>query len=271
MTALQIFDYESLRTPKEIIGLLDEIIEHLDEVLSIAKGEQPNRTAFLTPHDETWISGDDGHTNSTLLQDQQISEIDELLETVADSISGLFRISMLIRKATPRDRFQKAATAATEPFDDLYDIAHVAHKFPKLEEENMKWLKVRLGRAITRRRQFLRYARDHHKRPSHAPKTLPNAGREDQRELLVRELDRQAGTRILALDTRSEAISSLPQTTASTLAPLILESIQGDIEDGRSQTSFATSVADDTEESKLRVVPLKDVAGGKVPFECPYC
>jgi hypothetical protein len=91
-----------------------------------------------------------------------VTELDEILQSLADSISSLFKISLLIRSATPRDRYAKAATSAKQPFDNTFDISHVGHKHTKLEIKENQWLRNRLGQAITQRRQFLKYCREHH-------------------------------------------------------------------------------------------------------------
>jgi hypothetical protein len=52
------------------------------------------------------------------------SETDELLETAKSTISSLFRVAVLIRKASPRDRFARAL-ASSEPFDATFYIRHV--------------------------------------------------------------------------------------------------------------------------------------------------
>lgn len=92
----------------------------------------------------------------------ETTELDEIFQSLADSISSLFKISLLIRSATPRDRYSKAATSVKQPFDDTFDISHVSHKHTKLEKKENQWLRNRLGQAITQRRQYLRYCRDHH-------------------------------------------------------------------------------------------------------------
>lgn len=70
--------------------------------------------------------------------------------------------SIIIRNAMPRDRYIKAQSSTREPFLECFDIAHVGHKFPKIESEGREWLKRRLGKAISQRRQYLRYCREHH-------------------------------------------------------------------------------------------------------------
>lgn len=112
-------------------------------------------------------SGDDSHDlydDPTEEDGQEVTELGEIFQSLADSISSLFKISLLIRGATPRDRYAKAATSVKQPFDDSFDISHCGHKHPKLEKKENQWLRNRLGQAITQRRQYLKYCRDHHDR-----------------------------------------------------------------------------------------------------------
>jgi hypothetical protein len=91
-------------------------------------------------------------------------EAHDILDVASECIRSLLRISILIRKATPRDRFNKAlqtTSGKNNPFLDQFDISHVAERYPKLKKNESKWLCERLGRAITKRRQFLRYSRQH--------------------------------------------------------------------------------------------------------------
>jgi len=73
----------------------------------------------------------------------------------------LLRISILIRKATPRDRFAKALDGRDSPFIDQFDINYVGERFPKLGNPKSRWLCECLGRGITKCQHFLRYTRDH--------------------------------------------------------------------------------------------------------------
>jgi hypothetical protein len=264
--------------PVTAVHFVESLYENL--VDSIVKGERPNRTAFLQAQSGMPDKGEDsGDDEDAEPECQPMSELDELLGVVADTISSLFKISMLIRKASPRDRFQKAAAADREPFDDSYDVAHVGHKFPKLECTKMQHLQERFGKAITRRRQFLRYAREHHEKLSHNPTAealhliFPEneAERTKGKKLETGKPVQDSQTADIIQEATLDILSSIPRTIASTLAPSNLELIQEDSEDNQSQTSYATSVAEDSEESVLRVLPLTDVAKGKSPFECPYC
>jgi len=127
-------------------------------VCSIASGERSNRTtspdATFDLDDEVESTGSIGESrgDGNLTYSQPISEIQELTEMTIETITTLFKASIVIRNATSRDRYAKAVTYSREPFDDQFDISHVEHKFPRICRSD--WLAKRLGRAITRRREF---------------------------------------------------------------------------------------------------------------------
>lgn len=176
---------------------------------------------------------------------------------------------MMVRNATPRDRYAKAATAPN-PFSDQFDIAHVTQKFPKLKN----WLRDRLGKAITHRRQYLRYCEEHHNALkkqliAEAPiyvsttNTMIQAQHQIPRVAPIAYSGSHLGV--------SESADTLPLTKASTLVASHLEKAE-DPSDGLTQTSYATSVADEDDGSgKLRVIPIQEVSRGSTAFECPHC
>lgn len=170
-------EYRLREAPKlvdRIVELLEDMEESIDDsmtwyraqnlcrsnkyaVSQIASGRRQNRVG-LDSDDDTHDIYDD----PTEEDGQEVTELDEIFQTLADSISSLFKISLLIRSATPRDRYAKAATSLKQPFDESFDISHCGHKHPKLEKKENQWLRNRLGQAITQRRQYLKYCRDHH-------------------------------------------------------------------------------------------------------------
>jgi hypothetical protein len=90
-------------------------------VCAIASGERPNRE--FEPQDEDTSSEEDEHdTDAKSLghsspDSVHLSEAEELFESVKDTLTGLFRLAMIIRKASPRDRFAKALSAQTHSME----------------------------------------------------------------------------------------------------------------------------------------------------------
>ena len=193
---------------------------------------------------------------------------------VPETISSLFRLSIVIQRATPRDRFVKALASVNEPFDSSYDVAHVGQKFPRLQSEDCTWLRERLGNAITQRRQYLRYCREHREKKT---KLGPGQHHDERGEYHPQNAKAPGlAQRPLNLETQSfissqKPESSFAQTAASTLMVEKLDSAERLSEDAVSKTSFATSVEDNLTSNYLRVARLDEVSQGNATFECPYC
>jgi hypothetical protein len=66
----------------------------------------------------------------------------------------LMRLSLSARNPAPHDQFTQSTRITMDHFE-AFDVSHVKTKFPSAED----FLVVRLGKAITRRRQYLRYRR----------------------------------------------------------------------------------------------------------------
>ena len=142
-----------------IVELLEELTEINSEVLEIVSGERSNRH-IVEEDSDTEISGPDSGQD----------ELSELFLSTGDALTSLFKVSMLVKKATTRDRYARAASAKDKPYLIEFDIRHVADKYPKVREQ--PWLLERLGTAITQRRQYLRYCRNHKNRIAHVSAIL---------------------------------------------------------------------------------------------------
>ncbi|CAG8950267.1 hypothetical protein HYFRA_00006759 [Hymenoscyphus fraxineus] len=255
---------ENPKVSNRISELLDELIECVEEACSIASNERENRTGIL--------DSEFGHDPGTELErgedEEEMSEIEEIFKSIIDIIGNLFRFSAIIRDNSKRDRYAKAEAAAAtrHPLIDQFDISHVEHKFPALQSKDKDWLAVRLGKAITQRRKYLWYCREHHEKTQMGPQTIIQTVEHPSIPTLPRKFD---------LDTRtvlSRPMSTLAPTQASTL--LLSTEITPDPEleeDSQSQTSYATSIGQDEEGTKLQVLPLETVSKGSPIFECPYC
>lgn len=160
-------DYRLREAPEvieRIVELLDELTEINSDILEIVSGGRLNRQ----------VSESDDELEYS-------DELSELNLSVGDIITSLFKVSMLVKKATTRDRYAKAASAKEAAFLAEFDIRHVADKYPKLRTQ--PWLLERLGNAITQRRQFLRYCRNHKHRIAHVSILLLNSQRPSQSNL----------------------------------------------------------------------------------------
>ncbi len=94
---------------------------------------------------------------------QQTSELDQRFSAMNATNTNLMKLSMklsmIIRNSPSRDDYLKAASRYN--FDPRYDIGHVKEKYGSAKGSK-GWLLERLGKGITRRRQFLKYRQEHH-------------------------------------------------------------------------------------------------------------
>ena len=219
-------------------------------------------TLLLEPNEDTENEKSD---------EEELSEVREIFASTEDAISNLFRFSIIIRNNTNRDRYAKAAAAAiASPFDNQFDICHVEHKFPALAGRDQRWLVERLGKAITQRRQYLKYCREHHDKTARAPQNP---------EPVTVQMNPFGSSSVMsarlipvARSDYSKPTSTLAPTQASTLILTSGQAIEeGVVEEIQPQTSYATSTDEDSSNATLSVIKVEEVSKGLSQFECPYC
>ncbi|KAF2441451.1 hypothetical protein P171DRAFT_392751, partial [Karstenula rhodostoma CBS 690.94] len=242
--------------------LLDDLSDASAALYEIVSGQRDGETEAQTDD----VSVDEG--------DVEVSEEIELLQEIDACITRLFRVSSLIRQATPSSPFDKALSRNRYRFNDQFDIAHVGEKFPKLAREDNHWLQTRLGRAITQRRHYLSYTQDHRDKLEGDP------ARERYSEAGVTqsiEWKQKLPTRLLA-ETTSQP--STYHTKASTLGPgqitrsmLSTEADSDPEDDARSYTTIARSLDGALESAVTVKIPkLEDLQiGSNKDIECPFC
>lgn len=223
-------DENAIRIVKKALMYLTETLEML---LSILTGEKEN---------EKWDS---------------TSELAELSLSIEEGITSLFELSMIIRKKPEKDEYVKAALATS--YDPTPDIVHVGDKYP-LARSRDAWLMERLGTAITRRRQYLRYRKDHQEKMEQIHEIRKDA---DGKTVWSGE---KASTYVHG-DILGKSISNpaMPSDLSSTGLGK------------RPQTEYADSSKGKDGALDLLRTPLlpKDAKGVRVKygeyFECPYC
>jgi hypothetical protein len=239
---------------------------------SIISGRSPNRTGtrVIVELDSDEARSNDGPSSETEESEPQkektqqlfISEITELEKAIHDTISNLFKMSMAIRKPTPRGRYE--VSASKEPIPDKFDISHVWERYP--HARSTPWLIERLGKAITRRREYLRYRQQHR----------INLARLEDIDSSVDEAVRHETATKVTPSQRSSAYASTHATTLVQAAMVVNFDAESEPDtSGVSVTSYATSTSGDTEQ-RIRVPdpPNTDSFGTIMygeEFECPYC
>ena len=176
------------------------------------------------------------------------TELEQLMLGIERIIANLFKLSTMIRKGNVHhDRFEKSSKIDVSYYEP-YDIQHTMTKFPEANETLMN----RMGKANSRRRQYLKYRETHHEmlaKPSTA---------------MEYDSEHREGV--------DRPVSVVPSTEASTFMadkfpePFNLEVEENSVAD--TNTSYATSISN---EEQLRVPPPPETARDGLDFECPYC
>lgn len=189
-------------------------------------------------------------------------------------VTCLYKLSIVIQNPVSRDRLERCEKIEVDHYE-YFDIAHASQKFPFAEQ----YLVDRLGKANTKRRQLFQYHEKHHDKlalyidaPIDPELDLQDTEGDDPDAGLL-ERDQDPAVKIEnptpGLVTIAKTVNT--QTTVSTFVERSARQTEGS-DAGRSQTSYATSVGDDTH-TKLRIPAPPKVArdfDGE-PFECPYC
>ncbi|KAF4332066.1 zinc finger transcription factor ace1 [Fusarium beomiforme] len=166
------------------------------------------------------------------------SELTQIFSAVIEDINCLFRLSVSIHNPSPHDRFKKVVWTDTTGYE-LFDVQHVGNKFSKAP----KPIAERLGKAISRRRQYLKYRELHHQK-------LASGLEHDDKDQM-----------------QSTVASSLPKKLDLD-GKICLDQEEDEGSDTeRSQTSWATSAAFG-ERREFPAVPAEAING---PFQCPFC
>ncbi|KAI8157329.1 Myosin-1 [Colletotrichum sp. SAR 10_70] len=101
------------------------------------------------------------------------TEMEQITLDITELVDCLLRLSVSIQNPAPHDRFMSSTFTDASAYED-FDIQHVQAKFQDIDES----LAQRLGKAMSRRRQYFKYREAHHQKLSHddlAKAKLPHA------------------------------------------------------------------------------------------------
>jgi len=254
-----------LREAVEIRGRLLKILEGLKESLIeavlIMTGEKVNETWEVGAlsdfeFDSDFESDPEDDEETPLGDTTETSRLAELLAAIKIANANLLDISIVIRNTPTRDDYVKAA--ARYSLDPRWDIGHVQEKFGSAKRSS-DWLIQRLGKSITRRRQYLTYRKEHHDKLSRDWDEIPKEVAEPKDDV------------------------EPEKTIALTKATTFIEAKPAPQRDGSevgsfgTETSYDQTVAGETQELRLTVPgpPAEAFEGVPFvfgePFQCPYC
>ncbi|TKA37775.1 hypothetical protein B0A54_09777 [Friedmanniomyces endolithicus] len=248
----------------QLIELLEELIDSNTEIAESLQGIQ----------EDTSSRASNAGVSSALARKE--NDIHEVCLIAGDVITSLLKVSVLLRSATTRDRYARAAAASeSQAFVPDFDIRHVKDEYPKVGKR--PWLAKRLGTAIAQRRQFLRYSKDHSEKI--ARESRVSAQPENTLSLAITQIapsiNRTSRRGVLS----TLGAPTIAETTASTVDVARLQGVMlrptqldQDNTDAQSESlSHLSSQSSLAVEGKLQVVRLDTLSAARVPFECPYC
>ncbi|KAM7204849.1 hypothetical protein V8F33_001438, partial [Rhypophila sp. PSN 637] len=240
---------QRLAKAPEVHGLicrhLDDIGEALDDLSSLLSG------ADSADADDFKVSYQDTE------EDEPFDEAAMILEVVAEATNSLFRLGILVRKASPTDRFKRALQMSDTSFNDAFDIGYVREKYPKMRDSEKDWLATRLGRLISQRRLFIKYSRDHKVRLQFQE---PTDG--DLPEQLATQTERRSSkATTFHIDRLPVSVLAPPPETV----PELEEEDADEVMSVMSTSTMSNSL------SILRLPTLADLSVDGKPFECPIC
>ena len=203
--------------------------------------------AVRATHGETGLQQDDVEREDTdmfeLSDEGSVGEetlVCQALSEVHDVITCLLRFSMTLRAPSRDDQRRDDPGGVAEAFV-AHDTDHVRAKFPEAPD----YLTRRLGKTLSKHRQYFRYRREHQKKLHEGL----DGGDEGTWEM------------------PSTVATTLPNPTSSLHDPAGLTT-ESETESAYTATSYAgTSTGD----AALRVPPWPLSAQSGSPFECPIC
>ena len=198
-----------------------------------------------------------------------------MFQSISSIIGSLYKLTIIIRKGNLNgDRLLKSSKVNVA-FYEVFDIEHTRNKFPSANNTLVK----RLGKAITKRRQYLKYREQHHEKLSvPRQKTFITDQPNDQDRslpLMETKASSRAQTRQQPSERGSGAALSHSlgvSTTASTFVPPNHQGIADVDVDVYSESSSVSSHQSSTiGDERPRLPPIPQASEHSREFECPYC
>lgn len=264
---------------REASHIRDRVIDLLRNLLVVIGGATEIINGNIVPWeynlDASSDSDSDSGSNASTIDDEAdivfvSTELAQLLGNMTEINTCLMRLSMAIRTPAPHDQCIRSKGLGVAHFE-AYDVEHVREKFPNAPD----YLAIRMGKAASRRRQYLRYRENHRRRLGLGLNTaaLPGSGS------VGLPLANTTASSASATSTTAPSGTGPSQRVESTLAspipdhmrvqPTMPEINEDDHDEGaRSLTTYASAKPNT---AKLRPPLLPESADGGETFECPLC
>ncbi|WYZ36726.1 hypothetical protein EsH8_II_000232 [Colletotrichum jinshuiense] len=214
---------------KQVSQLLKDLRDSLHDAVQIIAGLE---TPWDFEADSSAESTDDLETGT---------EIAQIVEDVTEVVDCLARLSVSIHSPAPHDQIMASKLAGVF-VDENLDIKLVNEKFEKINGR----LAIRLGRAVSRRREYFRYREANHHNTTYSLKLQGDAD-EPETEPFIIPSHKNYGEEFIASD------NEFTESSGS---------------EGEVWHDPSMKPAKVMGKSNVPALP-KEAASG--PFQCPYC
>ena len=218
---------------------------------------------------------DQALSNPAMVYISREEESQQLSQSVSFIIASLYKLSTILRKGNlTGDRLLKSSKVDVA-FDVAFDIEHVRHKFPLANDT----LVERLGKAISRRRQYLKYCEQHHKKLSVPSLNASTAEQPVDQHRLQPFIQTKAASRAQAPQQPPERGSGIAishtvggSTTVSThIPPKHQDSAEIDVDLYPESSSVSSCSSPTSGDERPQLPPIPQASEGSRDFVCPYC
>ncbi|KOS37374.1 hypothetical protein ACN38_g11829 [Penicillium nordicum] len=211
----------------QIVRLLEqfqELLTDLQDVLEESSDDEAQDHQFKD------LGGSESENSTT--------EVQEIHQTLVETIDQLYQMSMIIRKPAQHDRLVGTKKLDSEPFQ-FWAKQHSSTRYPNADALAID----RISSAMARQRAILKYRERHHAKLS---------------QDIVSESDNKS------------------TLLSETVATDVFKEIPGQLSDmasdaGISETSYGGTLLEGTGADTPKIPPIPKRGTGKRPFECPYC
>ncbi|KAJ5668908.1 hypothetical protein N7462_009978 [Penicillium macrosclerotiorum] len=170
---------------------------------------------------------------------EDTTEVQEIHQTLADTITQLHRMTMLIRSPAQHDRLVGTKKLDSEPFK-FWTRQHVSSKYPNADEAVVN----RISSAMAKQRAILKYRERHHIKLS--------------RGIDIDDVD---GKSTILSDT---IVSNVYKESSNELSDIASEA-------HASETSYGGTLLEGKDTEAPKIPPIPKQGRDQRPFECPFC
>ncbi|KAJ5767073.1 uncharacterized protein N7511_004689 [Penicillium nucicola] len=214
----------------ETTKILQRTLQVLRNLQEVTKEDQ---------HESSEETFSDDNEFEVEVEENELTDIQVLYQSLRNNINLLFQISMAIRKPADHDRLV-GMNLKHASFFKPWAQQHISHKFPDAEASTI----LRLSAAMARQKAVLKYFERH---------------------------SAKLGKGLLDHDDAESHLLSDTVATEMTLATEMdhLHFLETNSVAGLSQTSYASSIF--TGNDSLSIPSAPKESADRTPFECPYC